>query len=119
MKPLFIIVWILSVYGALVLLYWRKEHLAEKFEFPLILLFTVLFIFSIISAKSSVLSSLMDSKYVLVPFILLWTGVFAALSATYQERFLHEKKLSDFLLGGFFSLGSLMMILFLLASTTI
>ena len=113
------VIWTVAIYAFFVFIYCRDEMLAKKIEPKLILLLAVLLFFAVLMDSTTLMDSITEEIKFLVPFLAIWIGAFAALAATYQKRFLVERKLSLLLAGGFFSITSFLMIVSLLAGSTI
>ena len=113
------VIWTVAIYAFFVFIYCYNEMLAKKMESKLILLLAVLLMFAVLMDSTTLLDPIMEMKKFLIPFLLIWTGVFAALSATYQKRFLVERRPSLLFAGGFFTIASFLMIVSLLAGSTI
>lgn len=114
-----IAIWAAGVYGVFVFIYCRNSFLAKRYEPKLMGLLACVLVLALLGDLTNLLDPILDNEIFLILFLAIWTGTFSALAATYQKRFLNDRRVSFLVLGGFFSIASIFMMISLLAGTFI
>lgn len=100
------ILWVIGIYFILLLIYRRKSSLIDVIEYPLLGAMVLLLLFFIV-IDPLLNEATLDSVAVLIgPLVIFLVGAFPGLAATYQSKYIRDRKISVLLLAILFFLIS-------------